>query len=117
MQVLDHTSLDYLQSYGFQFDQEDLRYVELKADRIYNQINRRRASRGLAPFDDASPPPAVIKALSNISISQYSMTQYGSMLDGPWQQTLFPKSDCTNAVVAAHREVKAKEAKAGVWGR
>mgnify|MGYP001164879230 FL=1 len=99
-----------LQASGLQFDQEDLRYVEQKADRIYNQLNRRRASRGLAPFDDASPPPSV-QAMSNF-FTVATLALYDT-LEGPWLQTLLPKSDCTDALVALEAaQRKAREAKA-----
>ena len=113
--VLRAISPETLQISGWQFDQEDLRYVEQKADRIYNQLNRRRASRGLAPFDDASPPP-IIQVMSNAISAQAVASD--DTLEGPWLQTLFPKSDCTDALLAlsaAYRDLWAaywEEAKA-----
>ena len=95
--ALSAISPETLQISGWQFDQEDLRYVEQKADRIYNQLNRRRASRGLAPFDDASPPPS-IQAMSNFISAQVVASD--DTLEAPWLQTLFPKSDCTDALLA-----------------
>ena len=95
--VLRAISPETLQISGWQFDQEDLRYVEQKADRIYNQLNRRRASRGLAPFDDASPPP-IIQVMSNANSALAVASD--DTLEGPWLQTLFPKSDCTDALLA-----------------